>query len=315
MSGARLLYKRADFIGFIRAIKSMNKLSRIMQNNSSSISLLAEDGSCKIDSSILLKEHLSSLPSDLKCYEGHAGYAGRNYYVIKGKVVHPQTSSLLGEILQKYSGQHSVFYTEIFPQYGIPEWFFSVNGSSAAFPLNPMNGWKGIAACAVFTVLDNLDPEKPDIGFELKIGGRNISGPITESLTSLKVGGFMGMFYGSRGSLSHLMSSDCTSTIKVRFYSKSKNITVQSCGYQIVFHENMEEFMETILQCSVASQTSQLSKDTSREEPPKEKGNSLYPNRKGEKIQVEKKHRKKRRTLSTRLLKSPCRSICCFLCK
>ncbi|KAM5584015.1 hypothetical protein ABKV19_003737 [Rosa sericea] len=295
MSGARLLYERTDFIEFIQAIRTDTRGSRIMQNTSFSVSLLAEDGSCKIDSSISLKEHLSSLPSDLKCYEGES-VAVSKYYTIVGKVFHPHTSSLLEEILQKYSGQHSVFYRGTFPQYGIPECFCSVNSSSAAFPLNPMNGWKGIAACAVFTVLDNLDPEKPQIGCTLEIGFQSIGigGCINESLISLKARGFMGMFYASRGSLSYLMSNDYTSIIKAKFYSNSKNITVQSCGYQIVFHENMEEFMETVLQCSITSQTSRLSKDTSREE--------NRPTASRLKIEKEKK-------------KSSWISICCFLCK
>ncbi|KAM5584022.1 hypothetical protein ABKV19_003744 [Rosa sericea] len=248
MSGARLLYEKKDFRRFVQAIKRAIRPSRIRQNNSCCVSLLAEDGSSKIDSSISLKEHLSSLPSDLKCYEGR-GKAGFKNYIIEGKVFHAQTSSLLGEILQIYSGQHAVFYRETFPQYGIPEWFCSVNGSSAAFPLNPMNGWKGIAACAVFTVLDSFDPEKTRIRCSLETGFRSItiSGRITKSLISLKVRGYVCMFYASRGSLSDVMSNDYTSDIKALFYSTSKDITVHSCGYQIVSHENMEEFMETML--------------------------------------------------------------------
>ncbi|KAL6204775.1 hypothetical protein ACLB2K_022042 [Fragaria x ananassa] len=291
MSGARLLYERRDFIEFVQASRSETRASRIMQNKGSSVSLLAADGSCKIDSSISLKKHLSLLPSDLECYEGQS-VAGFKYYLIVGSLFHPQTSSLLGEILQKYSGQHSVFYRETFPRYGIPEWFCSVNSSSAAFTLNPMTGWKGIAACAVFTVLDNLDSENPYINCTLEIGCQSIaiSGCINESLISLKVRGFIGMFYASRGSLSYLMSNDCTS-IKAWFDSNSKNIMVQSCGHQIVFNENMEEFMETMLQCSLTSMTSQLSKDTIREE--------NRPTARRLKIENEKK-------------KSPWRSICCF---
>ncbi|KAK9937481.1 hypothetical protein M0R45_014267 [Rubus argutus] len=237
-----------------------------------------EDRSCKIDSTIPLKEQLESLPSDLQCYESR-GMEGDTSYLICGKLTHPLTASLLGEILQEYSGQHPLSYQETFPQCKIPDWFYSVNGSSLTLPLNPslesMEGWKGIAVCAAFTlhrhpflILDNLDTNNSQT-IECHLGNRNytcgMTANITEILTFVEGRGFIWILYAARDSILDSILNECNS-MTVTFFSNNQDMMVHSCGNQVVFDQNMEELMETIMHCSKTTSESWSSENITRQQ-------------------------------------------------
>lgn len=36
----------------------------------------------------------------------------------------------------------------------------------------------------------------------------------------------------------------------VRFHPNNKDLTILSCGHQVVFHQNVDELVETIMLCS-----------------------------------------------------------------
>ncbi|KAK9901886.1 hypothetical protein M0R45_001867 [Rubus argutus] len=273
-SGNRLLYNLQDFVGFTLAIERIRKNEK---NNSGQLIKMARTEQQRQVAPLTeqqrqvapLTEQLESLPSDLECYQCR-NFCGSKWYVIEGKLNHPWTATLLGEILQEYSIQNHLFYRSTFTQFEIPEWFYSVNGSAATIPLYPsfdmMKGWKGIAVCAAFTVhrhpsliLENLDPENLFIEYNLVawgLGQFSLRSRILEILIHLKGSGFIWISYASLQR--YAPWNECTS-MNLQFYSNNKDVTVQSCGYQVVFDQNMEELIQTIMQCSTTSEY-QLSK-------------------------------------------------------
>ncbi|XP_062025115.1 uncharacterized protein LOC133741196 [Rosa rugosa] len=266
MSGARLLYEH-DFFGFLQAIKTSCRvrITKIKKENSSEESKLTikERGE-----SVSLIDRLESLP--LQCYEGRLDSGDKTYY-IKGNLTDSQTASDFGEILQQCSDQ-LIKYDNWFPQRGISMWFCRVNGFSASFPLNPslnyMKDWKGIAMCAAFTVRrdhsrihDNLDKEKFDrVECYLSRTGTSwgkrmrFDIPKSENPLLLKRRGFIWLSYTSRGSFPDFILNGCIS-MEATFHSTSQDIMVHNCGYQLVFHDNVEGFVETIMKCSTTSQS------------------------------------------------------------
>ncbi|KAK9943238.1 hypothetical protein M0R45_008853 [Rubus argutus] len=285
MSGSSLLYQQ-DFEGFVQAIKCDTSAFRIRKNwehsggeikstlkeqggectliysDSSSTHLSVEDQGCKIDSTMSLSKLLESLP--LRCYEGR-WYSGIKYYVIKGKFINPHSAITLEKIIQEYSGKHNIVYKYNFLQSEIPESFCCVKGSSTTFALNTSSdsliGWKGIAFCVSVAVcihpsliLDDLYSKNPYIihgrlenntGWKTKMHSR-----ITKfEAFGLKRVGLIWIYYRSCGSFSDGMLNGCTS-MHVRFHPNNEDLTILSCGHQVVFHQNADELVETIMLCS-----------------------------------------------------------------
>ncbi|XP_040363077.1 TMV resistance protein N isoform X2 [Rosa chinensis] len=300
-SGARLLYDH-DFIGFLYELKSYrhclyirrkkeNSGQEIMygmkeqaaevtsQNSRSTVTLsptLAEDQHLKFNSTIPVQEHLESLPSELNCSEG-IDVSGSKYYNIHGRPSNLKTAFVLGKILEEYSGRHDLLYKETFSQSEIPEWFCSVNGSSTAFTiprLNNMTGWKGVVVCSAFAILSHPSL----IQFELYIphiqcsfGSGSWKIPmngyviVNDLFPNMMGHGFIWILYVSHGSFQGYMLNKYTPVdMQVKFKSNSKDITVESCGYQLVFQENMEELMEIIMQCSTCMPHCQSLKNSKR---------------------------------------------------
>lgn len=233
-------------------------ISRNSDSSGTHLPIFVEDQVCINDSTISLSELLESL--SLECREVRK-YSGTKYYCIDGKITCAQTTFTLEKIIQEYSGQHDLIYAEIFLRCKIPESFCCVNSSSATFPLNPsldsMNGWKGISICAAFDlcrlpslILDNLD-----LGIECCLISSTgwswgISFELTESeILGSKGRGLVWISYFSRESFSDKMLNGCTS-LKVIFTSNKKDLTICCCGHQLVFHQNVEELVETIMQYS-----------------------------------------------------------------
>ncbi|KAK9942563.1 hypothetical protein M0R45_008220 [Rubus argutus] len=287
MTGARLLYQQ-DFEGFVQAIKWNTSIVRIRKNmeehsggeikstlkeqggeftstysdsSRTHLSIYVEDQGRKIDSTISLRELLESLP--LECNEGR-WYAGVKYYFIKGKFTNPQTALMLEKIIQEYSGQH-LRYSNNFIQSEIPESFYCVQGSLATFTLNAYLdstiGWKGIAFCVSVAVdkhpsliLDDFYSENPYIIEGILENSTNWkmrfkSEDFKFEACGLKRVGLIWIYYMSRGSFSKEMLNGCTS-MHVRFSPNNKDLTILNCGHQVVFHQNVDELVETIMLCS-----------------------------------------------------------------
>ncbi|KAK9905163.1 hypothetical protein M0R45_000445 [Rubus argutus] len=288
MTGARLLYQQ-DFKGFVEAIKCDERAVRIRKNkkehsggeikstlkeqggeftsiysdsSKTNLSIFVEDQGCKIDSTLSLSQLLESLP--LRCYEGRR-YSGVKYYVIEGKFTNPQTALTLEKIVQEYSGQHDFRYSDNFLQSEIPESFCCVKGPSATFALNAsldsIIGWKGIAICVSVAmhkhpslILDDLYSENPYI-IHCRLESSNgwtmrMFSKITKSEAfGLKRVGLIWMLYRSRGTFSDGMLKGCTS-MNISFYPNNKDLTIRSCGYQIISHQNVDELVETMMLCS-----------------------------------------------------------------
>ncbi|KAK9932018.1 hypothetical protein M0R45_019269 [Rubus argutus] len=109
MSGNRLLYNQQDFIEFTRAIESMGCMERIRKNEKNNSGQLIKMARTEQQRQVApLTEQLESLPSDLECYQCR-NFCGGKWYMIEGKLNHPWTATLLGEILQEYSLQNYLF--------------------------------------------------------------------------------------------------------------------------------------------------------------------------------------------------------------
>ncbi|XP_040365115.1 disease resistance protein RPV1 isoform X2 [Rosa chinensis] len=261
MSGARLLYEH-DFFGFLQAIKTscrvrITKIKKEISSEETKLTIKERE------ESVLLTERL-------ECYEGRLDPGGKTYY-IKGNLTDSQSATDFREILQQCSDQHFK-YENWFPQREIPKWFCRVNGFSASFPLNPsldyMKDWKGMAICAAFTVRrdpsrihDNLDKEKFDrVECYLSRTGTSwgkrmrFDIPKSENPLLLKRRGFIWLSYTSRGTFPDFILNGCIS-MKATFHCTSQDIMVHNCGYQLVFHDNVEGFVETIMKCSNTSQS------------------------------------------------------------
>lgn len=285
MIGARLLYQQY-FEGFVQAIQCNINASTIRKNKKehsggeinltlkeqegectsiyldssrTHLSIFVEDQGCKIDSTISLGELLKSLP--LQCNVCRR-YSGVKWYCIEGKFTNPQIALALEEIIQEYSGQHDLSYSVEFLQSEIPESFFCIENSPATFTLNAsldsIISWKGIALCVSVAldkdpalILDDLYRENPykiicefksstgwSSGMQYRISKSNAFG--------LKRVGLIWILYMSRGSFSDKMLNGCTS-MKVKFHPNSKDLTILNCGHQVVFHQNVDELMETIM--------------------------------------------------------------------
>ncbi|KAK9942561.1 hypothetical protein M0R45_008219 [Rubus argutus] len=287
MTDARLLYQQ-EFEGFVQAIRCSHpiRIKKFKEHLGGEIkSNLKEQGGelnsiyskfssrthlSISDSTISLNELLESLP--LRCHEGRK-YTGVKYYVIHGKFTNPQTTMALEEIIQdslslslsKYSGKHDLRYREHFLQSEIPESFCCVKGSSATFPmkasLGSIIGWKGIALCVSVAlhkdpslILDDLYSKNPYKIYCSLVSSngwcvRMISKITKSEVFGLKRVGLICILYKSSGSFSESMLNGCTS-MRVKFSLNSKDIKILSCGHQVVFHQNVDELVETIMLCS-----------------------------------------------------------------
>ncbi|KAK9939645.1 hypothetical protein M0R45_016335 [Rubus argutus] len=98
----------------------------IRKNGKNNSGQLIKTARTEQEREVASKEQLESLPSDLESYQG-LDISGCKRHIIEGKLKHPWTATLLGEILQEYSIQNDLRYRETFPQFEIPEWFYSVN--------------------------------------------------------------------------------------------------------------------------------------------------------------------------------------------
>ncbi|XP_024189900.1 TMV resistance protein N [Rosa chinensis] len=283
MSGSRLLKHEQDVLGFIQAIKSISvvvrrsrefrkvysvqetKLTMKKQGGESTsgdsdwsrthLLMSTEDQGCTIDSTVSLEERMESLPLDF--YEGQQ--LGEKTYCIVGIPLNPHTASALKEILQEYSHRY-IMHSQSYPQYKLPEWFCSVNGSSVTIPLNSslgsMRDLKGIAICAAFTI--HGDPSLLPYCYVVECHVQASTGLSTTSrkhertseLIQLKRTSFISITYISRRSILNELMNDCT--MKITYSGKSQDLVVRNCGYQLVFHENVGELVETIVQCGTS---------------------------------------------------------------
>lgn len=88
---------------------------------------------------------------------------------------------------------------------------------------------------------------------------------ITETLTCVEGRGFIWILYAARDSILASILNECNS-MTVTFFSNNQDMTVHSCGNQVVFDQNMEELMETIMQCSTTTSESWSSENITRQQ-------------------------------------------------
>lgn len=127
-----------------------------------------------------------------------------------------------------------------------------------------MKDWKGIAVCAAFRVhshpsflLDDFSLENPHIivcQFEDNNEAHIISHDITETLIWLKGDDFIWISYASRGVFSKFILNE-SNPLRIKFYCRNQDISVHRCGHRVVLDQNVEELIETIMQCSATSQS------------------------------------------------------------
>lgn len=154
------------------------------------------------------------------------------------------------------------------PQLEIPKWFCNQSrGSSVAIQLpselHNDNDWRGVILCASFSVNEhrtsnygNLDSDVPhNLMFLLKPNAvdsqlsLSVETDVTlkEKFMPLYVRRSVWIYYVPRESLPNGLS--LCSGMEALFRSDWPELTVQSCGLRLFYHQDVQQFEQTIKEC------------------------------------------------------------------
>ena len=161
-------------------------------------------------------------------------------------------------------------FNHCFPQPEIPQWFHPQrNGPSVKIHLSPYlyndPDWMGFALCTAFkfhkhptAILRNLNsglPHRFMCHLETNFGHISplLDYTINESniLISLCQRAFIWVSFIPCGMLSHHWS-EC-SWVRFLFLSDSPDLSVLKCGVNLVYQQNMEYFIRTVVQCVISN--------------------------------------------------------------
>ena len=166
----------------------------------------------------------------------------------------------------KASSNQTFSMHKCFPQSEVPEWFrHQSTGPSLSIqlPSNFSNAstWIGLVLCASFSVhehptitSDNLDSDISHyLICHLDAEKGCLESPLLyqiteENFTWLNIQGFIWLFYIPGGSLSDFFNQ--SSQIEVSIGSDFPGLMVKKCGQRFLYHQDVEEFEQTIIQCS-----------------------------------------------------------------
>lgn len=149
-------------------------------------------------------------------------------------------------------------YNFCFPRKEIPQWFkFQNSGPEMIIELFN-DSWFGVAICVSFTVHENpaafLDNAGSEIQVNLRYYFKTNECCVNSRLRIPKeefkwkhTGGFIWFTYKTRFSFPGSINQQ--SHLVIRIDSDCPGLEVQSCGFNLLYEQNVKEFEQTIIQC------------------------------------------------------------------
>ena len=134
---------------------------------------------------------------------------------------------------------------------------------SIQIPSNFSNAitWMGLVLCASFSVHEHPTITSDNLGSDishhlichLDAEKGSLESPLlyqitVENFTWLNIQGFIWLYYIPRGSLSYFFNR--SSQIEVSIGSDIPGLMVKKCGQRFLYHQDVEEFEQTIIKCS-----------------------------------------------------------------